>query len=149
MNMFKHIVFRIIAGLVLLAAIAGLTFLAYQAGAAHSLAANIQTSGAQAPGSPYTLYGMPYRHLMGFPGFGLFGVLFAIFLVFLAFGALRRLIWGPGWGWRHMGHYPMVNDPMGRHGTWGGGVPPMFAEMHRRAHATPDWDKAPESKEKE
>jgi hypothetical protein len=33
--MFKHIVFRIVAGLVLVAAIAGLGFFAYQAGVAH------------------------------------------------------------------------------------------------------------------
>ena len=128
--MFKHIAFRIIAGLVLLAAIAGLGFLAYQAGVAHGVAANIQVPAASAAGSPEWVHGMPYGHFMGFPGFGLFGVLFAFFLLFLAFGALRRLIWGPRWGMRHMGH-----GPMGHHGPWGEGVPPMFAEMHRRAHA--------------
>jgi hypothetical protein len=135
MTMFKHIVFRIIAGLILLAAIAGLGFFAYQAGVAHGIATNIQVPGADVPGAGSLLYGMPYRHFMGFPGFGLFGVLFAFFLLFLAFGAMRRLIWGPRWGWRHMGHGPMGYGRMG-HGPWGeGGVPPMFAEMHRRAHA--------------
>jgi hypothetical protein len=134
MTMFKHIAFRIIAGLVLLAAIAGLGFIAYQAGVAHGIAANIQPSGAEATGSPYLLYGMPYRHFMGFPMFGLFGLLFGIFLLFLAFGAMRRLIWGPRWGWRHMGQDPMGYSRMG-HGHWEEGVPPMFAEIHRRAHA--------------
>jgi hypothetical protein len=125
--MFKHIAFRIIAGLVLLAAIAGIGFFAYQAGVTHGAAANIQIAAA---GSPELYRGMPYGHFMGFPGFGLFGVLFAFFLLFLAFGAMRRLIWGPRWGMmRHMGHGPMG------HGPWGEGVPPMFAEMHRKAHA--------------
>jgi len=129
--MTRHIVFRILAGLVLLAAIAGLGFFAYQAGVAHGAAANIQTPAVQ------------YGHFMWFPGFGLFGVLFAFFLLFMAFGALRRMIWGPRWGMRYMRH-----GPMGHYGPWGEGVPPMFAEMHRRAHATPGWDKAPEENQK-
>jgi hypothetical protein len=132
--MTRHIVFRILAGLVLLAAIAGLGFIAYQAGVAHGAAANIQTPSTEP---------LPYRHFMWFPGFGVFGVLFAFFLLLLAFGALRRLIWGPRWGMRHMGH-----GRMGHYGPWSEGVPPMFAEMHRRAHATPGWDKVPEENQK-
>ena len=128
--MSRHIVFRILAGLVLLAAMAGLGFFAYQAGIAHGVAANIQVSTADTNGSTYLYRGMPYGHFMGFPGFGLFRLLIPLFLLFLAFGALRRLIWGPRWGMRHMGHGPMG------HGPWGEGVPPMFAEMHRRAHAS-------------
>ena len=127
--MSRHIVFRILAGLVLLAAMAGLGFFAYQAGIAHGVAANIQVSTADTNGSTYLYRGMPYGHFMGFPGFGLFRLLIPLFLLFLAFGALRRLIWGPRWGMRHMGHGPMG------HGPWGEGVHPMFAEMHRRAHA--------------
>jgi len=131
--MTKHIIFRIVAGLVLLAAIAGLGFFAYQAGVAHGVAANIQVPAAETAGSPYPFYGMPYRHFMGFPGFGLFGLLIPLFLLCLAFGAMRRMIWGPRWGMRHM-HGPMGHGPMG-HGPCGEGVHPMFAEMHRRAHA--------------
>jgi hypothetical protein len=132
--MIRHIVFRIIAGIVLLAAIAGLGFFAYQIGVAHGIAANIQAPAAQV---------IPYGHFMWFPGFGIFGLLVPLFLLFLAFGALRRLIWGPRWGMRYMRH-----GPMGFHGSWGDGVLPMFAEMHRRAHAAdaaaqPD-DKKPE-----
>jgi hypothetical protein len=132
--MTRHIIFRILAGLVLLAAIAGLGLIAYQAGVAHAVATNIQAPATET---------LPYRHFMWFPGFGVFGVLFAFFLLFLAFGALRRMIWGPRWGMRHMGH-----GPMGHYGPWSEGVPPMFAEMHRRAHATPGWDKAPEENQK-
>ena len=132
--MIRHVAFRIIAGIVLLAAIAGLGTFAYQAGVAHAVAANIQ--------APVTNV-MPYGHFMWFPGFGIFGLLIPLFLLFLAFGALRRMIWGPRWGMRHMGYGPMGHSSM-RHGPWSEGVPPMFAEMHRRAHATPGWDQAPE-----
>jgi hypothetical protein len=132
--MTRYIVFRILAGLVLLAAIAGLGLLAYQAGVAHAVAANIQAPAADT---------VPYGYFMWFPGFGVFGVLFAFFLLFLAFGALRRMIWGSPWSMRHMGY-----GRMGHYGSWGEGVPPMFAELHRRAHATPGWDKAPEENQK-
>jgi hypothetical protein len=135
--MFKNVVFRIVAGLVLLAAIAGIAFFAYQAGVTHGAAANIQLPTTETGVQFYPHYGMH-----PFMGFGVFGVLFAFFLLCLAFGALRRLFWGPRWGWRHMGHGPMG------HGPWGVGVPPMFAEWHRRAHATPGWDKAPEENQK-
>ena len=131
--MVKHIVFRIVAGLVLLAAIAGLGFFAYQAGVAHGVATNIQVPATGTTGSPYLYHGMPYGSFMWFPGFGflgLLGLLIPLFLLCLAFGAMRRMIWGPRWGMRHMG-----SGPMGHHGSWGEGVHPMFAEMHRRAHA--------------
>jgi len=140
--MTRHIVFRILAGVILLVAIAGLGLFAYQAGIAHGVAVNIQVSTADTGGSPYLFHGMPYGHFMWFPGFDIFGLLIPLFLLFLVFGALRRMIWGPRWGWRHMGHGRMG------HGPWGEGVPPMFAEMHRRAHATPGWDKAPEENQK-
>jgi len=136
--MTKHIVFRIVAGLVLLAAVAGIAFLAYQAGVTHAAVANVQL--------PAVENRLPYYGMHPFMGFSIFGVLFALFLLCLAFSAMRRLIWGPRWGWRHMGHGPMGRGYMG-HGPWVEGVPPMFAEMHRRAHATPGWDKAPEGDE--
>lgn len=140
--MFKHVVFRIVAGLVLLAAIAGVGFFAYQAGVVHGGAANIQAPAAETTGSPYLFHGMPYGHFMGFPGFGLFGLLFAFFLLALSFGAMRRLIWGPRWGMRHMGYGPMGYGSM-RHGPWGEGVPPMFTEWHRQAHAPTSGDETP------
>ncbi len=137
--MTKHIVFRIVAGLVLLAAIAGLGFFAYQAGVAHGVAANIQVPAVETAGLPYPFYGMPYGmpygHFMGFPGFGLFALLIPLFLLCLAFSAMRRMIWGPRWGMRHMGHGPMGHGPCGE------GVHPMFAEMHRRAHEQPAGEK--------
>ncbi len=130
--MFKQAVFRIVAGLVLLTAIAGIAFFAYQAGAVHGIAANIQIPATESAGSPYLFHGMPYGPFMWFPGYGflgLLGLLTPLFLVFLAFSAMRHMLWGSRWGWRQMGHGPMG------HGPWNEGVPPMFVEMHRRAHA--------------
>jgi hypothetical protein len=141
--MFKNVVFRIIAGLVLLAAIAGIAFFAYQAGVTHSGVANVQLPVAENGVPFYPHYGM---HL--FFGFGFFGVLVIFFLLMVAMASLRRMVWGPRWGWRHMGHGSMGHHgpegygPM-RHGSWGEGVPPMFAEWHRRAHEQPA-DKKPE-----
>lgn len=137
--MFKHVVFRIVAGLVLLAAIAGLGVFAYQAGVAHGVAANIQIPATDTTESPYLFYGMPYRHFMWFPGFGFLGLMIPLFLLFLAFGASRRMIWGPRWGWRHLGR-----GPMGHHGSGGEGVPSIFSEWHRQAHASSSEDKTPD-----
>jgi hypothetical protein len=128
-NTASRIVFRIVAGLVLLAAIAGIGFFAYQAGVANGSPITVQSpSGGTAPG-PYPYYGYGFWHpfpFFGF-GFGCFGLLIPLFLLFLAFGAFRRMLWGPRWGWRHMGHH----GPWGEHGE---GVPSMFAEWHKRAH---------------
>ena len=134
--MYRHIVFRIIAGLVLLAAIVGIAFFAYQAGVTHGTAVSVPlpTSGNVQTYQPY------FWH--PFFGPGIFGLLFAFFLLMLAFNAMRRLIFGPRLGWRHMDRGPMG------HGSWGEGVPPMFAEWHRRAHATPGTDKAPDEDQK-
>jgi len=128
--MTKHIVFRIVAGLFLLAAIAAIGFFAFRAGVGYGASANLELPvvDGTVPFHPY--YGM--HHFGG----GLFGLLFVLFLVSLAFGAMRRLIWGPRWGWRHM-HGPMTgHGPMG-HGPCGEGVPPMFNEWHKRAHEAP------------
>lgn len=134
--MYKNIAFRIIAGLVLLAAIAGIAFSAYQAGAIHGAVTNGQLAGAL-----NNQYFQPY-FWNPFFGSGLLGLLFGLFLLMLAFGAMRRLIFGPRWGWRHMDRGRMG------HGPWGEGVPPMFAEWHRRAHAAAESDKAPEGNQK-
>jgi hypothetical protein len=135
--MTKHIGFRIASGLVLLAAIAGIAFFAFNAGMARGAAINIQapaapqTDGQPIPAVPYYGYGMPYFwRPFPFFGFGCFGVLIPLFLLFLAFGAARRMIWGPRWGWRHMHHGPWGDKGPGDPDF----VPPMFAEWHKRAH---------------
>ena len=115
---------RIVAVLILIAAIAGIAFFAFQAGVAKGSPVTIQApSGQTAPAPypyPYYGWGFPFFHPWGF---GCFGPLFAFFLIFLAF---RFLFWGSRWGWgRHYGAW-------GRH--WENGVPPMFEEWHKRAH---------------
>jgi hypothetical protein len=134
--MFKNVVFRILAGLVLLVAIAGIAFFAFNAGMTRGVALNLQSPAAQsAPAGqpiPYYGYGMPFLHPMPFFGFGCFGVLIPLFLLFLAFGAARRMLWGPRWGWHH---HLRHDGPWGEKGPGSPDfVPPMFAEWHKRAH---------------
>jgi hypothetical protein len=132
--MFKNIVFRILAGIVLLAAIAGIAFFAFNAGLARGAALELPASAVQTGGQPVSFYGygMPFFHPMPFFGFGCFGALIPLFLLFLAFGAARRMIWGPRWGWHHMHHGPWGEKGPGSPDF----VPPMFAEWHKRAHET-------------
>jgi len=142
--MARNIVFRIVAALVLLAALAGVGYLAYTAGAAHATTVTVQAPAAGTVAQPYPyMYGW---HMAPFFGLGCLIPLGILFLACVAFGSLRRLIWGPRWGMRHMDHEHMGHGGWGHHGPWGEGVPPMFAEMHRKAHADPNWDKTPEEK---
>jgi len=133
----KHIGLRILAGLVLLLAIAGLTFMAYQAGVNHTAMVVAQTSRGTIPAS-YPSYGWLWPPFL-FP-FGCFVPLIALFLIFLAFGAFRFMLWGPRrWEGRHMYRH---------HGPWGWdsekGVPPVFDEWHKKAHGgnEPDGENA-------
>jgi hypothetical protein len=114
--------FRILAALVLVAAIAGVAFFAYNAGMATQIPAQ---AGAVAQ-PPYPYYGYPFWHPFPFFGFGCFAPLFALFLLFLAFRAFSVLLWGPRWGHRHHGWRQGWNEE--------GGVPPMFKDWHDRAH---------------
>jgi hypothetical protein len=121
----RSIGFRIVAGLVLLAALAGLTYFTFNAGMARGAAINLAESG-RLPEGAYG-YGMrTYWHAPFFAPFGFLGCLLPFFLVFLVFGAVRGLLWGP----RRWMHHP----GMWRGGWNGEGVPPRFAEWHRRAH---------------
>ena len=119
---------RIVAGLVLLAAIAGIAFFAFQAGVANGSPVTIEAPSGQAVPAPMPYYGygygMPFHRPFGF-GFGCFGLLIPLFLFFLAMKAFRVMFWDPRWGHMHHG-------PWGRH--WENGVPPMFDEWHKRAH---------------
>ncbi len=127
----RHIIFRIVAALVLIAALAGIAVLAYNAGAAHQAVLGTAT-GTQNSGSAYPFYGPAYWWPFPFFGFGLFGVVAIFFLFWIAFGALRFIFWGPRWGMHrwHRGY--------GHWGQRGNGeefsIPPMMAEMHRRMH---------------
>ena len=127
---------RIISALVLIAAIAGIAFFAFQAGIAQGSPVTIQAPSGETNAVPAPMpyygygYGMPFHRPFGF-GFGCFGPLLALFLLFVAFRALRFAFWGPRWG-HHMGHW-------GR--RWEGGAPPMFDEWHKRAHGETTEDK--------
>ena len=119
---------RILSGLVLVAAIAGIAFFAYQAGVVHGSPVTIQAPNGQTQTVPYPYfgYGMPW-HFFPFFGFGFLALLIPLFLFVIAMRAFRFMFWGPRWGMmgRHM---------YGHHGWDENGVPPMFKEMHDRAH---------------
>jgi hypothetical protein len=131
----NNITLRIISALVLIAAIAGIAFFAYQAGAANGSPVTIQAPSGETLPAPYPYYGYGMHwHPFPFFGFGCFGPLLALFLFFLALKSFRLLFWGPRWGWGHRG------GPW-RRGWYEGDVPPMFKEMHDRLHG-----KQPEEK---
>jgi hypothetical protein len=128
---------RILAGLVLIAAVAGIAFFAYQAGVANGSPITVQSPNGQSAPAPYPYFGYGMRwHAFPFFGFGFgcFGPLIALFLLFIALRAISFIFWGPRWGWGH--------HRMWRHGWYEeGGVPPMVKEMHDRLHG-----KQPEEK---
>jgi hypothetical protein len=134
----NNIWLRILSGLVLLLAIAGLTFLAYQSGVNHTTLVAAQNSGETTP-APY-----PYYYGWFLPPFlypmACFVPLIALFLIFLAFSAFRFMIWGPRWSEGHSMHY--------HHGPWSrgseNGVPPVFHEWHKQAHSQPPAEGAKE-----
>jgi hypothetical protein len=125
---------RILSALVLIAAIAGIGFFAFQAGVAQGSPVTIEAPSGDAAPMPYPYYGwgMPYHRPFGF-GFGFLGFLILLFLFFAALRAFRFLFWGPRWGW---GHHHGGHGPWGR--SWENGVPPMFEEWHKRAHNIPN-----------
>jgi hypothetical protein len=121
---------RIVSALVLIAAIAGIAFFAFQAGVAKGSPITLEApSGQTAPAPyPYYGYGMPFHGPFGFGfGFGCFGPLLALFLIFVVLKSFRLLFWGSRWG-HHGGYGPW------RHGWGERGLPPMFEEWHKRAH---------------
>ncbi|HET9915215.1 MAG TPA: hypothetical protein VFQ13_25215 [Anaerolineales bacterium] len=129
---------RLVAALVLIAAVAAIGYFAFQAGVAQGSPITIEAPSGETAPMPYPYYGwgMPFHRPFGF-GFGFFGFLFLLFLFFVALRALRFLFWGPRWG-HPMGHH-------GGHGPWGrpweNGVPPMFEEWHKRVHGETTEDK--------
>jgi hypothetical protein len=128
---------RIVSGLVLVAAIAGIGFFAFRAGVAQGSPITLEAPSGESVPAPYPYYGygygMPFHRPLGY-GFGLgcFAPLLALFLLFVAIKSFRFLFWGPRWGWGHRG-------PWGRH--WENGVPPMFDEWHKRSHGEPTEEK--------
>jgi hypothetical protein len=133
------IVFRIVSALVLIAAIAGIAYFAFNAGVAQGSPITIDAPAGQSVQAPYPYYGhgMPFHRPFGM-GFGCFGILIPLFLFFLAMKAFRFMFWGPRFGHRMGGHGSW------RHGWDENGVPPMFKDWHDRAHGTPASEKKEE-----
>lgn len=122
----RNTIFRIIAALVLIAAIVGLGAFAYRAGMSQGMAIDPQQfESGRFPTAPYMAYG--YR------GFHPGGFLVPFFLMLLVFGAIRSLLWGGPRRWRHMHGYPGMYRGAG-FANCERGLPPMFEEWHRRAH---------------
>jgi hypothetical protein len=137
LKMNRNIVFRVIAAVILLAVIAGITGFAYTAGMAHQAAMSPSTAAITGGANPQPVPGYVYPNagpfFHPFFGFGFLGFLVPLFLFFMVFGVVRMLIWGPCWGGYHMRH--MRDARWGDTGPEGDFVPPMFAEWHKRAHA--------------
>lgn len=137
-----RIVFKIIAVVVLLAAVAGIAAYAYNLGIAQGAAysaAQTAIQGGEAPALPpgavpyfygrhYTPYGMFYGPHFG--GFFL-SCLVPALLFFMLIGGMRWLFWG------RMHRMHSHHGPWGKGMPWGEGVPPWAAEWHRKMHETP------------
>jgi hypothetical protein len=128
-----RIFWRILAALVLIAAVAGIGFYAYSLGMTQGLAQKVAPATSVTVPGPYMMY--PWHPFFGF-GWGPLGCLIPLFLLFLVFGSFRAIFWHGPMGWRrHMMH----------HGHWNHDendkdkdLPPFFAEWHRRAHGEPE-----------
>jgi hypothetical protein len=140
----RSITYRILFGLVLLAAIVGIGLLAYNAGVTHGAAVNAVAPASQNGSPVYPYYPVPFWGFFPFFGFGFFGFFALILLFFVALGAIRRILWGPRSGW-HRWH-----RMYGAENGTDEGIPPMMAEMHRRIHAADeDANRAGESAQKQ
>jgi hypothetical protein len=104
-------------GLLLVAGVAGIASHAYHLGVAQGAVTAPQVPPPAGMPAPY-YYGPYFYH----GPFGFAGFFFPIALLFLAFAVIGRAFGRRRGGWAR-GCY---GDPSG--------VPPMFAEWHRRAH---------------
>jgi len=134
-EMGRSIGFSIFVGLLLLALLAGVGYVAYQAGFAQGVASS--STGALAPAyvqpalvatTPFLYPPLPWAY-----GFGWLGCLVP-FLLVLVFLGLMRLTFGFGGhrGWRRGGYGPGMR-----------GMPPFVEDWHRRAHGLDPQAKEP------
>jgi hypothetical protein len=143
--MFRNgFVFRLIGVVLLVGLVAAGGFMAFRAGEARGIsqapavatAISQATENGQGVSLPPMMYGHGYAYGYG-PGypmmygrpFGFFpgGICLSILFLFLFLGAMRMIFF------RRMVHGGHMHGSWGRHG--GDGVPPMFNEWHKRAHA--------------
>ena len=88
------IMFRILAAFVLIAAVTGVAFFAFNAG----VATHVQLPANGNVQAPYSNYGYGFWHPFPFFGVGCFVPLIALFLLFIAFRAISFLFLGTALG---------------------------------------------------
>jgi hypothetical protein len=110
--------FRLLFGLVVVAAIVGAGMYGYNLGIAHGIVER-GAAAAAAPGTvPVVIWPRPWGFGFGF--FPFFPLLFILFWLFVARALFWRGAYGGAWRGRACGY---------------GHVPPAFEEWHRQAHA--------------
>ena len=94
MNGNNNIFGRIVAGLVLLAVVAGVAFFAFNAGVAQGVATKLPQSATHPGNMPYAYHGAPFFwHPFGLFG-GIFGFLIGLFLLFFVFRLISFVVFG-------------------------------------------------------
>jgi hypothetical protein len=111
--------FRLLFGLVVVAAIVGAGMYGYNLGIAHGIVER-GAAAVAAPGGAVPVVIWPRPWGFGFGFFPFFPLLFILFWVFAA----RALFWRGAWRGAYRGR-----------ACGYGGVPPAFEEWHRQAHA--------------
>jgi len=129
-----RIFWRILAAVVLIAAVVGIGFYAYGLGMNQGLAQKVATTTTAPVPAPY-MY--PWHPFFGFGWWSPFACLIPLFLLFLVLGSFRAVIGHGPMGWNH--HH--MHGRWGWHDEEGKDVPPFFAEWHRRAHGESEEEK--------
>ncbi len=136
----RRVVLGILLVLVVIVGALAVGGVGYQLGVSQGLATNPSLTAPQGSGTVPYVYGVPYffHGPWGWGwGFGFLQCLFPLFIFLLIFLLIRGLVWRGGMGWRRgwggHGYGPGGQD----FGPGGQGVPPMFAEWHKRAHGEP------------
>jgi len=115
----RHVFRAVLLAVAIVGALTAAGFYGYNLGVARGLAespAAVAAPAGAAAAAPIFVYPRPWGYGFGF--FPFFPLLFIFFWIFVA----RALFWRGGrWGRGY--------------GCYGSGVPPMFDEWHRRAHA--------------